>query len=156
MDEQQLTDLFARLGAPEPATSAHSQITEGIPQLSRFLFLRQAWKSVVPEDDSTWIRAEERVDPNGPGGGIVPALARLKALGADEADITTIVRVMQSQLLFNLCYLFEDPGDLEDEVKHIAWRLFQVDSNDRPIEIIGALHEDVLATEPGGREMRPR
>jgi hypothetical protein len=110
MNEQELTALFARLGADDPAGWAGSQIREGIPQLARFLFLRQAWKLVVPEDDNTWISRQEDVNPNGPGGAIVPALARLKARGVDKADITTIVRIMQWQLLFHLCYLLEDPN----------------------------------------------
>jgi hypothetical protein len=31
MNEQELTDLFVRLGARNPAQWAHSEITEGIP-----------------------------------------------------------------------------------------------------------------------------
>jgi hypothetical protein len=88
-----------------------------------------------------------------PGGAISPALQRLLAHGANEADLTTIVRVMQWRLLSSLCYLLDDPGDLEAEVRDIAWRLFQVDEHDQPIAIIGGLHESVLDTEPTGREM---
>ena len=36
-------DLFRRLGAPSPSDWAHSQVTEGVPQLARFIFLKQAW-----------------------------------------------------------------------------------------------------------------
>jgi hypothetical protein len=60
---------------------------------------------------------------------------------------------MQWHLLSSLCYLLEDPGVLESEVSHIAWRLFQVDEAEQPIEIIGELHESVLDTDPTGREM---
>jgi hypothetical protein len=62
---------------------------------------------------------------------------------------------MQWQLLFRLCYLLDDPGDVEDEVRDVTWRLFQVDENNKPVAIIGGLHESVLETEPSGREMRP-
>jgi hypothetical protein len=151
MNEQELTDLFARLGADNPAGWARSQIREGIPQLARFLFLREAWKQVVPENDRAWLQWQESIDPAGPGGAVVPALARLKARGVDESDLTTLVRVMQWRLLFRLCYLLDDPGDFE----HMAWRLFQVDDNDQPVAIIDGLHESVLQTEPRGREMRP-
>jgi len=58
MTEAELTNLFAHLGAREPAAWARSQINENIPQLARFLFLRQAWKLVVPEKDRTWIAQE--------------------------------------------------------------------------------------------------
>jgi hypothetical protein len=155
MNEQELTDLFARLGANNPAGWARSQFREGIPQLARFLFLREAWKQVVPEGDRAWIQWQESIDPAGPGGAIVPALARLKARDVDESDLTTLVRVMQWRLLFRLCYLLDDPGDFEPGAEDMAWRLFQVDDNDQPIAIIGCLHESVLETEPCGREMRP-
>ena len=38
----ELTRLFARLGAPDPQGWASSQPNEGILQLARYLFLRQA------------------------------------------------------------------------------------------------------------------
>jgi hypothetical protein len=154
MNEQERTDLFARLGAGDPALWAHSEVTEGIPQLARFLFLRQAWKFVVPEADRGWIQQQANVDANGPGGAIGAALGRLMAQGIDENALTIVVRVMQWRLLFRLCYLLDDPGSLEPEVKDIAWRLFQVDREERPIALMGSLHESVLDTEPSGREMR--
>jgi len=64
--------------------------------------------------------------------------------------------VMQWELLFGLCYLLDDPGDVEDEVKDMAWGLFQVDEDGRPIAAISSLHESVLETDPTGREMTPQ
>ena len=156
MSEAELVELFARLGASNPAEWARSQIRENIPQLARFLFLRQAWRLVVRNDDSTWIRAQISADPTQPGGGAGTALKRLLAQGASEADLTTVVRVMQWRILSSLCYLLDDPGDLEDEVKDIAWRLFQVNDKDEPVAVLAGLHESVLETEPSGAEMRLR
>jgi hypothetical protein len=154
MDEKSLTDLFARLGARNPAEWARSQIKEGIPQLARFLFLRQAWKLIVPDSDRSWIDAQTSVEIEKPGGAIGPALRRLSARGVDLDDLTTVVRVMQWRLLSKLCYLLDDPGDLEAEVKDISWQLFQTDGNERPIAVMGALHESVLETDPSGKDMR--
>jgi hypothetical protein len=154
MNERELTELFRKLGAQDPEGWAHSQITEGIPQLGRFLFLREAWKLVVGPDDSSWISEMRKLPADGPGGGIRPALDRLLATGA-ESDLTTVVRTMQWQLLFRLCYLLNDPGDLEPEVGDVAWRLFQLDDDENPTVPIDGLHESVLETEPTGREMRP-
>ncbi|TAL80475.1 MAG: hypothetical protein EPN75_07105 [Beijerinckiaceae bacterium] len=154
MDEEALTDLFARLGARDPEQWARSEILEGIPQLARFLFLRQAWKLIVSEDDRTWIRDHVSTDRNAPGGAISSALARLLAQGASESDLTTVVRVMQWQLLTGLCYLLDDPGNLEQEVSSIAWRLFEVDGNEQPIAVLGGLHESVLDTDPTRRGMQ--
>ncbi len=154
MNENELTELFARLGARNPAQWAHSQATEGVPQLARFLFLRQAWKLVVDSQDASWIDEQHARDMDQPGGAIGPALERVLAQGVSEADLTTIVRVMQWRLLSGLCYLLDDPGKLETEVGDIAWRLFQVDAQDQPIAIVGGLHESVLETDPAGREMQ--
>jgi hypothetical protein len=43
MNQDELTALFKKVGARKPEGWARSQIEEGIPQLARFLFLRQAW-----------------------------------------------------------------------------------------------------------------
>jgi len=90
------------------------------------------------------------------GPSMVPVLANdgLLAGGAKETDLAKIVRVMQWQTLSGLCYLLDDPGNIEKEARDIAWRLFQVDENDHPVAIIGGLVESVLDTEPTGREMR--
>jgi hypothetical protein len=154
VDEAELTALFERLGAPNPAGWAHSQIKEGIPQLHRYLFLRQAWRGTVQEGDNLWIEEMLHVPTGGPGGAIVGALKRALDCGASKEDLTTIVRVMQWSTLHRFCYLLSDPGDLEPEVAHIEWSLFQTDEG-LPLVAIGGLHESVLETDPTGREMKP-
>jgi hypothetical protein len=163
MNLQELTALFRKLGADDPEGWARSQIREDIPQLARFLFLRQAWKLVVSEDDREWISAAQGDDPNAPGGDLGPAIGRILAAGGAESDLTKIVRVMQWKLLFGLCYLLDDPDHMRDEceifekeARDILWCLFQVDENDHPVAVVGGLHESVLETEPTGREMRPK
>ena len=155
MNEQQLGELFRKLGAPMPEGWAHSQITEGFPQLARYLFLRQAWRLVVSPDDRGWISKMRPKDPSQPGGEFGPALDRLLAVGARPEDLTTIVRIMQWWLLSGLCVLLEDPGNLEPEVADIAWQLFLLDENDNPIDPIDGLIESLLLIDPTGGEMRP-
>ena len=159
MNQHDLSALFAKLGAPDPEGWARSEVVEGIPQLARFLFLRQAWRLVVREDDSTWIErsiAHVKTHPDEPYSGVGHALKKLRALGAGDQEITDLVRGMQAKLLFGLCYLLEDPGDIEPEVKDLAWALVQVDKDGNLMGSIGGLHESVLETDPTGREMRPR
>jgi hypothetical protein len=156
---EELTDLFRKLGARDPEGWARSQHDEGIDQLARFVFLRQAWKGVVSPDDMSWIdRTIENVKarPSDPGAGIGPALERLLAAGADRKDIHEVVRVMQYELLFSLCYLLDDPGALEPELADLSWRLVHTNEEGETIGTIGGLHESVLDTEPAGREMRPQ
>jgi hypothetical protein len=155
MSEQELTDLFRKLGAPEPESWAHSQITEGIPQLLRYLFLRQAWRKVLRPDEHDWMSQMRPENPDDPGAELGPAIDRILAAGVRPKDLTTVVRIMQWYLLSRFCVLLEDPGNVESEVADIWWRLFLVDENDNPVMPIDALHESVLETDPTGREMRP-
>lgn len=159
MDQEKLVALFGKLGAPDPEGWAQSQLEEGIPQLSRFLFLRQAWRAVVKEGDSTWIsRALARAEahPMEPYAGVGHALRKLTAKGATADELTDLVRGMQAELLFQFCYLLEDPGALEPEVAHVSWALVQTDEDGNVRGNISGLHESVLETDPTGREMRPR
>ncbi len=159
MNQEELAATFRRLGAPDPEGWARSQVEEGIPQLARFLFLRQAWRQIVQEDDSSWIDASidrAKTHPVEPYAGVGHALGKLRARGATNDELTEVVRGMQTQLLFRLCYLLEDPGDVEPEVGDVGWVLVQVDQEGNVLDTIGGLHESVLETDPAGREMRPR
>ena len=153
-----LTELFRRLGARNPDGWAKSQLEEGIPQLARFLFLREAWSRIVAESDASWITAQvthAAGAPDAPYSGVGRALATLLGRGAKESELTDLVRGMQAALLFDLCYMLEDP-DLQGEVKETCWGLFTVDEDGAPLEPLRGLHESILETDPTGREMRPR
>lgn len=158
MEMEELTAVFAELGARDPGSWAESQINEGINQLGRFLFLKGAWDLVVDDADTSWIdRTVERtpLSGDGPYDGIGHALRQLLTAGADMDDINQVVRGKQAELLFGLCYLLADPSSVAGNV-HQQWALFEIDENDRPIRLIDMLHESVLDTDPTGREMRPR
>jgi hypothetical protein len=161
----QLVSVFRRLGAPDPESWAQSEIEEGIPQLLRYLVLRNMWSCVVADGDTrwidTWVKGQDR-DPNAPLAGVRAALRRLLASGADPRDITEVVRGMQYETLFGIAYRLDGPWPELDEgpnpipeLKDVSWALFEVDSEGHPIRSIEALHESALDTDPTGREMRP-
>jgi hypothetical protein len=156
----ELAEIFRRLGVNDPQSWAKSEIEENIPQLARFLFLRAAWHHVVSEDDTEWIDQEIEYSarhPNDPCSGIGPALQRLLDLGVNRKDITDIVRVQQYQMMFDLCYLLDDPGELEPELGDMGWVLYEVDRHGhRTGRLVQGLHESALSMDPTGREMRPR
>jgi hypothetical protein len=159
-DLDDLTGLFEKLGARDPALWARSQIEEGIPQLQRFLFLRQAWRNVVRENNTDWMQAliqRALKNPDEPYAGVGHALQRCLDRGASAQDLNDIVRGMQAELLFGLCYMLDDPMFNEKELAEFEWGLFEVDEDGRPIlPAIRGLHESVLETDPTGWEMRPR
>ncbi|UXY16075.1 hypothetical protein N8I74_03360 [Chitiniphilus purpureus] len=155
-----LRQLFERLGAKDPDAWAASQVDEGSNQLHRFLFLREAWAKVILDDNNDWITQQieaVKADPEAPFAGTGLALERLLAVGAQNRDLTDLVRGMQARLLFDLCYLLDDPSFDEAELAEVGWCLVETDSQFRPTgNTIGGLYESVLDTDPTGREMRPR
>jgi hypothetical protein len=158
-DAETLAALFDRLGARDPRAWARSQVEEGIPQLHRFLFLRQAWSRVLDADDTRWIQdaiadADDR--PDGPDAGVGAALRRCVETGVSPRDLTVVARGLQAELLFRLCYLLDDPDLDEEELEDVAWGLFAVDDEGRPVPPrIAGLHASVLGTDPKGRDAAP-
>jgi hypothetical protein len=57
MNKKDLVATFRKLGARDPEGWAQSQLDDGIPQLARYLFLRQAWGKIVKEGEPDWIEA---------------------------------------------------------------------------------------------------
>lgn len=153
MTLEQLTDLFASLGAPDPKSWALSQTEEGIPQLGRFLFLRQAWKQVIKADDASWMHELLSVGASGSEGAGSAALKGILGAGAAPEDVTALVRAMQWRLLFAFCYLLDDPGEIEDEVATVGWALFQTNAEGEPTIRLSGLHESVIETDPCLNEM---
>lgn len=161
-DLRRLTKYFRALGASEPELWAKSQLEEGIPQYARLVFLRQAWRTVIGDGETSWINKLIQVsesEPGAPGAGIGPALQRMLTAGVSKKDIAEVVRVMQWDVLFGLCYLLSDSGAVEypsKDLPRVHWDLFEVDENGQPLHPIPGLHESVLGTDPSGREMRPK
>jgi hypothetical protein len=157
--QSELADLFRKFGARDPESWASSQLQEGIPQLQRFLFLRQAWANVVAEDDISWIgKAMQQTEreANAPYGDIGRVLRSCLAKGISAQDLTSLARALQAEFLFSMCYLLDDPTFRERELQDFSWGLFEVDADGKPIPPrIGGLHESVLETDPTGREVRP-
>lgn len=157
----ELTKLFRELGARTPESWAASQIQEGIPQLYRFLFLRQAWARITPDLDNSWIEraiSQARARPDAPFAGLGASLERCLEKGVSESDLTEIARCKEVQLLLALCYLMEDPGldSVPECIEELSWGLFPSEDSTPVGRQIAGLHESVLSMDPTGLEMRPR
>ena len=155
---QALTQLFAELGAPAPERWARMQLEHGVPELARWLFLRAAWGHVLADGDVAWIDgtiAASRAQPDAPFAGVGAALARLRAAGARDADVSEVVRGMQVAALFAHLRLLDGAPAAEPEVADVGWALVQVSPDGDVVAPIRALHASLLDTDPTGREMRP-
>jgi hypothetical protein len=159
---QELAAHFRALGAEDPEGWARSQVNEGIPQYARFVFLRQAWKNVIADGNTSWIDAqiaEAEKRPRDPGAGAGPALKRMLDAGVKREDIAEVARVMQWELLSGIAYQLDNSGDVDYPNKNmpmVNWALFETNEAGEPSGQIPGLHESVLDTDPSGREMRPK
>jgi hypothetical protein len=127
---KELAAHFRALGVDDPEAWARSQVEEGIPQYARLVFLRQAWKNIIADGDTSWIdpaiqNAKHR--PRDPGASIGPALERLLAAGVNREDIADIVRVMQWSVLAGLAYQL-DASEVVDypreDMPQVRWALY--------------------------------
>ena len=142
-EQKRLAGLFEKLGARDPEGWALSQVQEGLPQLERYLFLRQAWREIVPTDTDAALEGWQTQ---------IPEFRKLVDAGAPPADLVSLVRKVQRNLLFSICYLMDDPGLEDAELENVDWGLFRVDSNGQPGIRINGLHESVIETDPEGLE----
>lgn len=157
-EQRKLAAIFRAAGARDPEGWARSQVHEGIPQLHRFLFLRQAWQRLVSDRATGWIDrliAQAQRSPEAPFAGAGHVLASLRSKGASDQELTELVRCTQAELLVGFAYLLEDPSIDDPALSDIGWGLFALNEQGDPTAPITGLHESVLDTDPEGREMRP-
>jgi hypothetical protein len=105
---------------------------------TRAEFLDQVWKQIINSwMNARWIDmqvASAKRRPDDPFADLGPALERLLAAGADPRDLCLLARQASYEAVFQLLYMFEDPG---------------VDDND------SMMHEELLGADPSGRNGRP-
>ncbi len=158
MNKDELTSIFASLGADDPESWADSEVSENIPQLARFMFLKGAWQRIVTDDDTQWIDnvvLNVPPDSNDPYAGAAHAIRQMIDAGVSKSVIAQLVRATQAEFLCDLCYMLADPSSVEGNDGYVDWSLVELDADGNPARHINGLHESVLETDPTGREVRP-
>jgi hypothetical protein len=139
MDE--LTRRMTELGAPDPSGWARSEIEEDVPQQARYLFLRSIWPEIIDRYASEAYMRE------------IPAAVRLLETGASPPDLSTALRAAAYAAAFDVINRVDDGYDHSAPGGAPGWNLIEVDADYRPTRRdIRALHEDLLALDPSGRE----
>jgi hypothetical protein len=137
-----LRDRFAAVGADEPHLWARSEISEGIPQMARFLFLRSLWTEAI----NLW-QQPSSID-------IIPAAHRLLQSGADRTDVAMVARAAAFETVLRVISLLDEqqaPGF--DDPALPGWHLHETDNDGNPTgRCVGGLHESILETDPSGQE----
>jgi hypothetical protein len=159
MTKSELIDAYAELGLNSEFWLKDENITLGLAELAKHLFVKECWNNIVPDKDTRWIDRSIASTPEGannPYDGSAHSLRRLLACGASKDDINEVVRCAQAELLFSVLYQLDDSGIIEENDNYVSWNLTIVDEEQNPITTLGCLHEYVLSYDPSGREMRPR
>lgn len=132
---------MTELGAPDPAGWAASEAREGIPQQTRFLFLRSLW----PESIDVWA-SEEAISR-------IPAGKRLLDAGASANDLSTLLRAVAYEAAFNVIARMDEGNDPDGPEDAPGWVLLETGADAKPTgRVVGGLHEDLLSLDPSGTE----
>ena len=129
---ESLRDTFARLGADEPDSWAHSEVDEDIAQLGRFVFLRAVWREIERwrDRDSVVALCEEASDE------ACDVAARLAARAAFDVAL----RIVE---------LIDNEEDIESSGQLPGWLLIECDTEGGPTGCaLGGLHESILECDP--------
>ncbi|MCO5967471.1 hypothetical protein [Actinoallomurus soli] len=137
----ELSERFAGLGAEDAEDWARSELAEDLPQLARFLLLRQVWEQAINGFDR-------------PGAiDAVPAAARLLDSGADRADLITLARRAALDAAFAVLYALDVPNLDVDDDSLPGWSVHETSGDGgRPGRHMDGLHEDLLIMDPSGRQ----
>ena len=132
-----LRDRFAELGAGDPQSWARSEVSEGIAQLARFLFLRDFWHGTIDR----WRRPFE-LETTSPG-------RRLLEAGARREDLEQLARLVAFEAVHDAMNRVDGGGDRNAGDDLPGWELIEVGPGGRPTgRIIGGLHESILEFDP--------
>ncbi|WP_146591965.1 hypothetical protein [Posidoniimonas polymericola] len=134
-----LVERFRQFGCGNAEGWARSEIDENIPQLARFVFLRQLWNLVITPEAPR--RLNDYAGPNDDGRG--GALRRIKECGVASNDLLTIVREAQIDVIREVASILDELNTLDSQYDGIRWGLFEIDDNDCPTRPIDCLHESV-------------
>ena len=152
MTQDELTELFRKLGVSNPESWASSQVNEGIPQLGRYLVIRAMWDCVTRAGTTNWIDYELKHSADLPHG---KALQQMLDAGVSQEAITELVRFKEAEALREVCYLLEDytsvPQNSNPDTgeEYVRWGLHELDAEDQPTPTpINGLHESFWSLDP--------
>ena len=132
---------FAELGATDPQEWARTEVEEDVPQLARFLILRQIWRDAINS-----FEREGQVE-------MLPAARRLLDAGAEHADVVAIARRAAYDAAYATLYAIDVPHPNLDDESLPEWRLHETAGDGRHAgRHIDYLHADLVATDPSGRD----
>ncbi|MGP4105137.1 hypothetical protein [Nonomuraea sp. KM90] len=136
-----LRTQFEALGAADAPDWARSEIDENLPQMARFMLLRSLWRGAI----DGWA---------GPGAlEQVAAARRLLDAGADRGDLVLLARAIAYEAVFATVDELDCGGDVNVSGVVVGWVVMESGEDGSPTgRLLSGLHEDLLTTDPSGRD----
>jgi hypothetical protein len=138
---ESLRAQFSALGVTDPVNLIKSEVMEDLPQLARFMLLRSLWHGAI--DGWTNRGALDQL----------PAAQRLLAAGADREDLVRLVRAVAYEAVFTTLDELDAGGDVNVSGVDAGWVVMESDEDGSLTgRALSGLQEDLLTTDPSGRE----
>jgi len=142
-----LVKQLAALNCQDPRSWAKPEVDEGMPQLSRFNFLRELWQTLTPRHEPLFLKGcglcVEGTSVGPPIGADGP-FERLQKSNADMDDVIEIARHAQISALLSVTMLLDNASMSGPSVEDSSWGLFEFDEEDNPGRRVDGLHESFL------------
>ncbi|MEW1803640.1 hypothetical protein ACIGO7_25955 [Streptomyces virginiae] len=138
---ESLRTQFEALGAADASDLVRSEIDGNQPELARFVLLRALWRGAI----DGWAT---------PGAlDQVAAARRLLDAGADRDDLVLMARAIAYEAVFAVVDELDCGGDVNVSGVDVGWAVMESGEDGRPTgRVLSGLHEDLLATDPSGRD----
>nr|QIY67842.1 hypothetical protein HEP85_40235 [Streptomyces sp. RPA4-2] len=138
---ESLCAQFSSLGVTDPVDLIKSEVMEDLPQLARFVLLRNLWHGAI----DGWTE---------PGSlDQLPAGQRLLAAGTDREDLVRLVRAVAYEAVFATLDELDAGGDLNVSGVEAGWVVMESGEDGSPTgRTLSGLHEDLLTMDPSGRD----
>lgn len=133
-----LLQQLKQVGAPEPETWMRSEVTDNIPQLTRYLVLRHLWNDI-----NEWQESLDNFE----------SARQLLADGADAAVLARFARAVAYDSVFFVLDTIDEGYDPDAPEDFPGWKLVETNAQGKPTgRDVGGLHENLLSLDPSGRE----
>lgn len=138
---ESLCAQFSSLGVTDPVDLIKSEVMEDLPQLARFVLLRNLWHGAI----DGWTE---------PGSlDQLPAGQRLLAAGTDREDLVRLVRAVAYEAVFATLDELDAGGDLNVSGVEAGWVVMESGEDGSPTgRTLSGLHEDLLTMDPSGHD----
>lgn len=156
-----LIAILKRYGASGPLGWVGSEMRENIPQVARFLILREiravmdrlpfADLPVAQKSAATIEKTLDltKIDQDGQA-----AFQRLADSGANIEDVLRVARAVNVQAVLDMIRILDEGYDSPSEDETLGWALAETDNYELTGRFINALHENILDLYEGDEQLQ--